>query len=379
MAITIPNAAGVTTTEHVPGSPQERFEPSGGSAVRILDVAPWSLRQKAVRGLLGYSIRSVDPVSGQPVIKRFIPMAHPDWQQPLAPLGDTGGPYLWAQRCSLAGIKPEGPNLTLDAAIYDRVRITTEYSTLPYNVLSDESMTGAGWTRLAGPGNFIVDEATLRRFVTRKSTPGADYTTIAPGPQGSSYKYVTPGAPPVTVGIGRMLPNANVQITWYGIPEDCVPSGYVNPNISIGAPGSIEISLGKVNSIQFPPRGAGNAFFPPGAALITGWPIGTLLFMGADLKPFISPFGYRIYDITYTFKSYMPAVVTVQVLGGAVQVTAGHNFVYTANTPANPPLVGTLTPGFYEVSTDGQSNLGLQIQGKNPYDYTDFASLFRPM
>jgi hypothetical protein len=319
---------------------EETFEPDGSEQIRVYDV-PWALRQQSVIALLGYPAKS--SLSGGNFVARLTPHYSPEW------LDAIGNPFLYCSRVGVKGIGiPQTGRITTTAVddedaeevpLYTLARLTATYKSLPYDILTDGQMLSGLEDEddaiVSNPGGFVdgngnPDESFIVRYVTRQVHPQGEFFTLPTnGAQSSGMKYVglTPNI--VTQGIGKLIVPYNISYTWHQVPEICVPSFAINPLLTTAA--AFDLAVGCVNLDTFDE-------YPPG----------TLLLMGGEFKQGRSPFGDRIYDVTYLMK-YMDNPQGVPTLANAGQLPTGpmgHQFIYH-------PRLG----GYVEVTTTGISNL----------------------
>jgi hypothetical protein len=218
-------------------------------------------------------------------------------------------------------------------AAFEKAKVTVQYEARPYIVLSDGGAIDATYGR---------NECSLRRFVTKQATPNVEIRTAPMG----AYKYVASGTPIVEVGSQKTFASYNLQITWHQVPDYAVPSLIHNPFLS--SPSYTDSCIGRVNNAAF-----------------NGYPVGTLLLLGVQFRPYQMAFPWReirCYDITYLLKYFNP-------VSGV-----GHNHVFT--TLATPGV------GWYEVTTTGATNLsGGSAFSDNVsiYNWYDFTKLFTPV
>ena len=347
-------------------SPQEQFEADRTRAIRVFDV-PWDKRHAMAVALLGYSQRSVQFPFGQPqqnaqafpAIVRKLPHVHPVYTD----VNNVGGfftPFLYAQKVSIKGVGYNPANAAdgltgigqTAVAKYTKARLTVEYGTFTYNILTDAEMDQE--PAAIGDQPFPVDESTLRRFVTKIARPNVDVVTTPNG----VWKVVNLGNinVPVKRGIYKSVPSEMFQITWHQIPEECIPCALVNPSNATGNNNYLSNYLGKVNSETF-----------------AGYPRGTLLLVSVELRPFRNPFGRRQYDITYNIKHFQPGFDVYR-----PTIAAGHNWIWF-HTPTSVAAEQATGWGWLEVTMDGQTNQNALADGKNPFDYLPFNRLFKPI
>lgn len=293
-----------------------------------------------VKRLLGYpEIKTT--AAGNKYISRNIPHYINRFQR----LGGTSQTkfFLYATKCDLKGKAPTTPVSVLGNASPEYKHYTFEvtYETLPYDILPDSEMVQS-----APPGDTVgvPDESFWDRYVSKVARPAGEFITIPNG----RLQYVSGSSHIVNQGVGKLLSFCNLQITWHQIPERGVPSVFVNPALSSAS--VIENTIGKVNYAGF-----------------NGYATGTLLLLGVNMMPYRSPFGDRIYDITYMFKYFRPTS------------GAGHNFLLRTTDSAGVKI----TPAVWtEVTTNGTTrltagNYSTSDVGYTIYDAADFGDLFK--
>lgn len=354
MAIfTRPDGKRITWVEIVdePCSPRLRFESDRTSAVRVIECA-WGDYFDLAQGIIGDSyVGDGDPFTGPggpnpgyKFVSRFLP-----WGFPF--LNSYYKRYLWA-----SSVEVEGRGVPLDnnqiggvgndaVSLYKNARLTVQFDTRMYDIMDDAT--------LKGQTSGTMDEGSLLRYVTKIYRPQGESLVLS----GTAYFYsgVHPpgGGPalPLSKDIAKILVSYNLSLTWHGIPEDGVPSGFLNasqPNLAI------DNCLGRVNDDTF-----------------HGCRQGTLLLIGAELKPQVSAFGNRTYDITYMFKFFNPAKLE-NIPNGNIP---GHNHIFR-------PF--GVDPGWYEVTTSqadasaAKTNFLVKLDNRNIYNFANFKMLFRP-
>lgn len=413
-------------------SPIERLENDASSVIRVFDV-DYLTRYRAAQDFLGYALIGTQS-NGSHYLSRFTPMPYVQF-----PIGGSspedgaiqwsynpgftriGQPFLHAVRVSRIepfGIPdssdPNFPNplaqaatgiqlnpgikmidgLDPPAAVFKKARMTVEFESLTYDIMTDDEMVAYG--AVSPTGNY-PDESYLLRYVTPLSHPSAKYITLP----NQFFKYVqippNPKPIPIESSPGKILPEYDLSYTWHQVPAEAVPSVTVNPNLlnnvccqsqdangnNIGSPFSypskntcpsgsivttgceqgqvaaIDYLLGKVNNAVFPPQLTKGTVPNSLAYNRPQYPPGRLLLVAADIKRIRSPFGIRIYDIEYRFQ--------------LVFNVGGHNYVLARSNPTinSSPIV------YVEVTTDGSTH-ALQDTGTHIYDSGDFTMLFRP-
>ncbi len=358
--LTCPNGKRITWVEIVddPCSPRIRFENDRTTAVRTIECA-WGDYFDLGQGIIGDSfVDTGDPFTdnntvlhaGRKFISRYIP-----WGFPY--LNGSSQRYLWASSVEVEGRGVPTGQIQIggdgnDAvALYKNARLTVHFDTRMYDIMPD--------VRLRVLTDGTMDESTLIRYVTKIYRPQGEFLVL----EGSAYYYaglsVDGGPRALSRGVNKTIVSYNLALTWHFIPEDGVPSIFVNPT----APNlAIDKCLGRVNDATF-----------------HGCRQGTLLLMAAELKPQISAFGNRLYDITYMFKFLNPSQTEY---AGNVP---GHNHIFRPFGGDNTPS----TAGWYEAVASRTLALGTGVGGFvtnfvaktddiNIYNYADMTKLFRP-
>lgn len=303
---------------------------------RLIDVA-WDYRQRAVKDFLGYAQVVSAPV---PWLSRINPHPYGDYRNP------DYNYFLYAVSVpQIDNILPTGDATAIGEPIArgKKARLHVVYESLPWDIVDDAAVQ----LRYAG----TPDESGLERNVVKIVKPNSDYLTLASG----SYRYVGLGAgtTPVAQGVGKVIVNYDIQVQWNHVPLACLGTSLYNPNLLNPPP--IDTALGRVNAKTF-----------------MGCVKGTLLLMAVEIVPHRSPIGLRIFDVVYRFKKLQP----LPGVTGAPpndKPLSGHNIVL--NTKENPAR-------WREAVTDNPApstatNLLAQVDGKNIYDWYDFATLFR--
>lgn len=329
---------------------------------------PWLDYHDLAQGILGQSYVAVGPpittidasaagsnpnpfpwfTPGYKYVGRYTPWSFPSF------VNRSYKRYLWA--CSA---EIEGRGVPLDSnqifgsgndaeSLYKNARLTVQFDTRLYDIMDDATFIGVT--------NKDVDEGRLIRYVTKIYRPQGEFLVL----EGNAYFYAgltfDGGARPLTKGVNKTVVSYNISLTWHFIPEEGVPSIFFNstaPNIAI------DRCLGRVNNDTF--HGARK---------------GTLLLMAAELKPQISAFGDRTYDITYMFKFLNPS--QTEYFGNV----PGHNHIFR---PFGANATPTPTNGWYEaVASESLSqaatptNFVAMANDINIYNFADFRTLFRP-
>jgi hypothetical protein len=331
------------TVDNSNGSPNWSFENDASSATLDIYIQYEDLNDGKL-GFLGYPLVETDEDSS------YLSRNIPDW---MADVTDSqGNVYLFATKMTAMGIGiPDDVdevgthNELTDTPIYEAWKCQINYETLTYDILDDDEMEDAGY--VDDYGN--PDESYLVRYVTKVVGPSAEYLTLPTG----GFSFVVPGfsgaAPVVQGGPGKIVCNFDLSLTWHMIPKSAVPSAVVNPDTENPA---IDLSLGKVND-----------------SLWNGFPTGTLLMVGAAIKPIRSTAGDRLYDLEYRFKFLNAQTPTTP------PTFVGNEGVYYQGQAANGSTPA-VAPGYYEITTTGTTNLTNQTPGQSIYDFVDFDSLF---
>jgi len=378
--VTFPIAGSeVRYTEHVKGtggSPRIRYAADGVSVTRTLDV-DWPDLDAAARALLGYA--QVGRSSSHDA--HFVQRVSPDAITAQV-IGDSQlNPYVYATEIDVEGLKPTGYEIGGDGSVlasYEKARLTVTYSSLPYDVLTDAEMLTGGYTQdtvtPGVPDGVTPDESFLVRYVTRRPLPAVQMLTL----RGGVYKYVLPTAPTIVQGLNKTLPRVGLQLTWHNVPIDCVPCSFLNPSRAAvfgppPGPGPPVAPWTAANNLTNSLMPVETCLGHVNAGAFVGCYPGTLLFTAAEFRALRNRFGMRTYDCVYTFLQFSPGRDTTSVSPGSIP--AGHCHVFR---PADPPGGGGLPGGWIQVSTDGITNITLQLDGHSPYDFADFRNLFRP-
>lgn len=318
-----------TEVTNDPKGPIEEFRQNGSTSVRTYLVR-WEDRYPALADFLGYAT-VLTASDGYKCVSRITPHYHTEF----LPANFRVMYATQCMRCEPVGMPTSGGLKSSANFIRAKwAKITLQYESLPFDVLEDQQVVGLDVIRtIAGP-----DEAQLARYVTKSFKPSAETLML---PQ-QSFKFVSGSTPVVPGAPPKLVPAVDISLTWHWVPQICVGLKLINPDLSHA---SIDDCLGTVNQSE-----------------IWGCKPGTLLLVGVDVRPIISPFGERIYDIEYRFK-----YLNLKDTNGE---PVGHNFLYAQKSIINPA-------GYYEVSVDGATNVMLQDDDKNIYNWREFRSLFR--
>lgn len=275
-------------TEEQPTSPNEKWSTSNTSITRnlILSDGQYTTRVQAAYDILGYAV-----VSPNNQIVRVTPMYYPAPTTIAAPPDvDVQGQIpslskkLYAVQISRTQQRGVGgtsravdaPNLS--AAAYSKSVITTEFSTLPYQILTDAQIIGAGYTTGGGgpdEGAALKAGWVNSRYIIRHFTP---FSRIIKVPYGILWNIGGPGWTNINnlpkntkTALPKREGGAVVEYTWVK-----VPISYVNMT-KIGS------ALGTINPSAFDFAKAN-----------------TLLLDHVDTREYEGPFGERYMDVKFT-------------------------------------------------------------------------------
>lgn len=366
-----------------PCSPRLRFEPDRTSAVRVIECA-WDDYLDLALGIIGDSHVTTGPAITQDDIDNRLPFVNPytPTGQPLPGSGYAPTPlprpfpdvtdgyafvgryvpwsfpirnsskndrFLYASSVEIEGrgvpdnssqIENDGTESKDSIAVYKHARFTIQFDTRMYDIMDDETFIGAT--------QKVVDESLMLRYVTKIYRPQGEFLHL----DGNAYFYggIRP-AKALTRGVNKTIISYNLSLTWHFIPAEAVPSTFLNfdaPNLAI------DNCLGRINDRDF-----------------HGCKKGTLLLMAAEIKPQVSAFGNRTYDITYMFKFLNPSGFDMGGSGNAV----GHNHIFRPFAPS----------GWYEAVSSSAlatavnpTNFIAQTENVNIYNFANFRMLFRP-
>jgi hypothetical protein len=300
------------------------FQTDGGSASMDLLIDGDKL-EYLISGVLG-SVQKANDGTGR--IVRSLPAAHPyyDW--------------LYATKIdSIQGIRPTKRLIggdfqrqkqihMRDFVFYEKYKVKLTFEPRPYLVATDEAINGnrgpkKWWKDIEGNSEIFVDNKEYLRFFDLECKPAAE---ILSSPQGQFKFFRSDAAAPHDTpisnqnggGVGILIGKQKLKFTWFFVPYEIVFS----ENVLSG--------LGKVNQYPF-----------------YGYPAGTLLFEGVEIKrypppaqiiladPFIrGPVGAKLCDITFVCTAL---IQTPRDLGGGIpdynnaignfRVPFGHNLV----------------------------------------------------
>lgn len=382
-----------------PCSPRLRFEPDRTTAVRTIECA-WADYLDLAHGIIGDSFVATGPAITQEHLADELALVSAGAQQsafrgyapapPLPPNPPSGGyaptpaprPFPWvtsgyayvgryipwsfpirnstqrdrfmfASSCEIEGrgVPDDNNQFENDGAEgkdavtrYKNARLTVQFETRLYDIMSDEDF-------IARTAN-TVDESLLIRYVTKIYRPQGEFLHL----DGNAYYYagISP-AKALTRGVNKTIISYNLSLTWHFVPQEAVPSAFINYNAANLA---IDKCLGRVNDDLF-----------------HGCRQGTLLLMAAELKPQVSAFGNRNYDITYMFKFLNPSQTEIN---GNVP---GHNHIYrpfgaNESPPSNGWREAVASTSLATSATP--TNFVARTDDINIYNFANFRNLFRP-
>lgn len=353
-------------------SPRIRLEWDRSSAVRTVDI-PWDYSVMFAEYVIGDHYQHTDDtnvVGSGWHIKRSLP-----WTLNFDNT-DEREPFLYATSVDIEGLGVPDDSVCYTGddknaqARYAKARCTVNFATRTYRIISDSQLVG----EMSSEGSGFPDESFWKRYITRLCRPQTEVQTVQIGGHGNAYFYAglysgnanNKAEVPIAAGINKLLSSVNLSVTWHQIPEDAVPSRVYNPDNTNFA---IDNCLGRVNDREF-----------------NGFKKGTLLLLAVELKPMMSPFGRRFYDITYMFKFAQRS--SEFALRGGQEIYPGHNHVflppikrdsYSSNPPNDPP------EGWYEAVAQRTTALNapwtnfiVMEKGVNIFDFANMANLFRP-
>lgn len=350
---------------------------SGGQ--RTINQVPYIDAEALAQFAVGYSELAsfvTEGVFGRTVwyIKRQTP-----WRMPL-----KRNRSVYCMRCDWNGVgtpstfdaKTFDPELQIDTtgdgdqfAHYDTATLHLDYETPTYDILTDDKLIGSQ----PATASHGLDEATWLRYVTPIIRPQGELFTI----QGSTNNGYFASGPtlggrafPINDSLHKSVASKSISITWHQVPIEAVPDKAYQPAWTTASNLAIDWCMGRVNDRTF-----------------NGFPAGTLMLQSADIKRCTNCIGDRFVDITYQIKQFQPREVGIA-YGNDLIVFPGHNHTFLPT----PRLTGATfaggyaaTQGWYEMLADdtiaqgGGTNFRRpQRKGVSPYDFGNFANLFRP-
>lgn len=380
LAITQPNQPTVYAYEVADKSPVYSFSNGQARAERTF-LFDWSARQAFVRGMLGYSlIRSV-PGKTAPFdtyVQRQLPHFMTDILDPvknaldiadyLGVIGDAtdypdslstpDGTWLFASAITrLEGVEPLGFCDDVDnVPQYNYALATVQYEPLTYKVLNDFDCTFLNGSRDVDAisvngidtleGNSGPYEFLFQRNITRTIRPTTEFLAIPVGRMkwaDPDRNYIT--TPPQQVNYASAVPVPFTEITWTWHQVPFVPD-------------AVYTHVGTVNRYALQDMDL-NRYYRAG----------TLLLLGAEIRPYRMGSGKFVVDVSYRVKHYDP-----------FDDGRGHNhFLRYRNDVAKPHFTKLTDNGNGDVVdvangvTIGDPN---GEPGRPLFRYTDFRSLF---
>lgn len=388
-----------TFTEYIEG-PDEQYTLDASRVVRYLDIpnATVQARQQAVADFLGTNVVKTATIlrAGSFVnqfatyISRQLPM--PYTFAATQPSSLPSAVYLYASNITHGRpLTPSGQTLVagggeqLVGGNFARYRFTVEFTTRTYDVRPDtavlavasQQVPGAGGGGLvsalnnptpspivgfADEGQAIAGKAWTQfpnwppvnlpkfssgtRYVTRYFRPGMRMRVLPYGTVHWNSDNMT-----IREGAAFNEATADVRYVWHLVPEAGVPFG------------AIQACINQTNGWWF-----------------DGFPIGTLLLAGADLRRSIGPLGDVLYNLEYCF-SYLPkpARGVFKFEGNPQNFPVGFPMGWNAQLRAKKmpnPLApnGTSVNLDYDQIVDDANNNPFQLM----FPPADFSTLFRP-
>lgn len=394
---------GVATISYVerPGSPRESYSQQGGARVqRIFDVS-WEDRWYFCRALLGFSL--TNGAGSLNYITRITPEPYPGAGRVVGGSDET----YWLFAHAIESIEPIGPGgkdisqatpgmptrVTRDADntfTYQKARITVSYESAPYKIIPTSDFLRLDSVKASNTTigsliksvdltpvqqflsidprsttNFFPDESCLARYVSRHVQPTAEHLTLpfgqmlyqpdAPLPPGQK-------ASPAINGIGRIIPNMELQYIWHQVPA---------------VPNHILKYLGTVNLTEFVDR---TPSLDPNYSNNLGksYAVGTLLLVAIEVKPYRQITGAFAYDIVYRMKHFsaLKPPKPPALLPTLFDPEKGHNyFIRFKNIGTLPD--GTEGPVYQYELLNTSFDAGNQPNGIPVFYSTYFQNLFR--
>lgn len=353
--------------EHVPDSPNERWALAGTSMTRTFDLVDGSYlgRLQAAYDIYGYAVvlPTINNSYTPWYIHRVTPMpapSHPatdilqaeddDLPEGWVPPDFTGRLYANATSRTeplgfCKGIDEQAAPFGSVASQYNRARLTVEFTTFPYPILSDSQLPTVTWN-VPNEGDIVANLGVYKsRFVHRHIEEFSRLIKIPYGVMQTKNPYVPFAQPKLTkVGLPYREGGANVVYTWYRVPLEGGQAG-VPPGVNLGRIGGME---GTINKDQF------DAFAAE-----------TLLLDSVKTREYQGYFGEWLADVSFNM-IYLPHPSTGHNagLGGpAAGKLMGWNYLFDIQ----PSQIGVAD--YYPV-TDSSGN--------PPFRTTDFSLLMCP-
>lgn len=358
-------------------SPNERWGVGSTAITRIFDLADGSYqgRMQAEYDILGYALVLPTNQDNPYYIHRVTPMQYPALNAggflPATPGdlnlvggGSTTPPdftnQLWAMgtsRTEPIGC-PTGGELNVfpagtTAANYNQARISIEFSTLPYQILTDTVLllNGGEFNGFPDEGAALANGWQYTRYISRQIQ---GFSRLIKVPYGLMWLVSFPGTSYANLpkknkeGIAYRESGANVTYTWYRVPLVAQPQ--------IGNASGVNFSR-----LQNSQQTLNNANFDV-------WPAKTLLFDNFKTREYQGAFGERLADVTFNM-IFLPHPST------------GNNFGPLGNqggpmqfSPQGWNSVLDVVNGVLDYYPLSASTNTLQP----PFGTSDFSTLFRP-
>lgn len=332
---------GIGYREVYEGSPRLSYSPQGRKGFRKLACA-WNDVDALAANIVGYS-----GVQGTRVIRQ-IPMEFFLGQE--GELGEVNVSNLWATGVEVDRIgldraasgKVQGGAVDLgggstsidDSAGVIRggeAHLRVTFETLTYDVLEDD--------QIDTDPNTSSNYREQRRYTELGLDFGGEFLTLP----GSYYKYV-PSGDPVPIGLAKILPYADIVLTWKGVPRipPCLMRGFI----------------GGVNKYDFT---IWTQNFPLEQTLT--FKSEQLMLLSPVVTPYYDVGNQRTYDISYRMRLKTPGEQSG--IGG----TNGHNHFIRYNASGSGSQIQYL-----RVSADGTTDTTSYL---NPvFPLVDFSYLF---
>jgi hypothetical protein len=239
---------------------------------------PWGeqvrghILDQAITDFLGYSepILEAGVVTG---IRRIIPYPHPSFPN-----------YLYAESVkNIEGDVAQGKDPQLIAK-YDEAKVSLEFSSLPYKVLTDDEMAARGYTH----------EATLQRYVsiTCKTTGRYEKVPTASGMKWFGTNVLFANSSSVILGEG------DLSIIWHQIPIEAIPWTAINACMGCVD----ETAIGDVGGVY---RFASDSYMGPILQTSAGRDRPKFLCLVPEFSdPYTMSNGEKAIDVNYRFKFY---------------------------------------------------------------------------
>lgn len=328
------------------GSPQESFSGDTFRAKRIFDV-PYNARWAFIQYMVGDAY-----VTSRGNIQRILPdqyyaqwgnLAQQAYGATKAFMTCTGVESIEPLGQQYENYTNFGPGTKITFASYDIARVTLTYSSVTYDILSDEKMGGQS-------------EYYCLRYVSIFRQPTAEFLTLPMG----AFKWVEldddgkvkidkktnrPAGIRVSGSNGKIVSAAEVIMIHHQVP---------------GISPAIKTHIGCVNKNDWKEMRA---------------KAGQLLLTNAEIKPYKWLDGRRLYDVTYKFKFLDPDPK------GTLEnpsMPRGHNWflqfypVDVSSKATEKDLLEGM-PEYKLITHDGT------LEGRRVYEYADMKDLFEDL